>query len=142
MVSIDPVALVIQIVNFLVLIWALNQVLYKPIRQIIAQRNEKVNGLEKNISRFEQDALDKDQALKAGIKEAREKGLKEKEAYEGQARQEEMKLIEQINEKARADLTQIREKITQEAQDARKSLQQQIESFADEISRKILGRAV
>lgn len=141
MVSIDPVALTVQIINFLVLIWALNKVLYKPIRRIIARRNEKVAGLEENITRFEQDALEKDQALKAGIREAREKALKEKEAYEAQARQEEMKLIEQINEQSRAELVQIREKIVKEVHEARSYLQQQIDSLADDISRKILGRA-
>lgn len=131
----------IQIINFLILIWALNMVMYKPIRQILSQRNEKITGLENGIDQSEQKAEDKDQALKAGIRQARENGLKEKEALENDARAEEKKIIEKINDKARADLAEIRERIVQEAEEARLSLLKEVDGFAEEISRRILGRA-
>jgi F-type H+-transporting ATPase subunit b len=132
----------IQIINFLILIWALNMVLYKPIRQILAQRSEKMTGLENSIDQSEQKAADKDQALKAGIRQARENGLKEKEALENDAKAEEKKIIEKINDKARADLAEIRERIVHEADDARLALLKEVDGFAEEISRRILGRAV
>ena len=141
MVSLDG-TIFIQIVNFIFLIWALNIVLYKPIRRILLQRKDKVSGLEDGIERFEQDALEKDQALVSGIKEARGKGLKEKMSYEDEARAEEMKLIEKINEKSRSDLAEIREKIIKEAEEARLSLLNEVDTFAEDISRRILGRAV
>ena len=141
MVSLDG-TLFIQIINFLFLIWALNIVLYKPIRRILLQRNDKVDGLEEGIERFEQDALEKDQALASGIKEARGKGMNEKATFEDDAREQENKLIEKINEKARVDLVQIREKIALETEEARQSLLKEIDSFAEDISRRILGRAV
>lgn len=141
MVSIDG-TLFIQIINFLFLIWALNIVLYKPIRRILLQRNDKVNGLEDGIERFEQDALEKDQAFASGIKEARGKGINEKAAFEDDAKAEEMKLIEKINEKARADLAEIREKIVLETEEARQVLLKEVDSFAEDISLRILGRAV
>jgi F-type H+-transporting ATPase subunit b len=133
---------VIQIINFLFLIWALNAVLYKPIRRILAQRNEKIAGLENGIDQSESKAHEKDLALKSGIKKARENGLKEKEALENQAREEEAKIIEKINEKARKDLAEIRERIAKEANDARQSLFKEVDSFAEDISRRILGRAI
>ena len=141
MVSIDG-TLFIQIINFLFLIWALNIVLYKPIRRILLQRNDKVNGLEEGIERFEQDALEKDQAFASGIKEARGKGINKKAAFEDDAKAEEMKLIEKINEKARADLAEIREKIVLETEEARQALLKEVDSFAEDISLRILGRAV
>ena len=133
---------VIQMVNFIILIWALNFVLYRPIRGIISQRREKIDGLEEGISRYEQDVVEKDKAIQAGIKEAREKGQKEKEALEEQAREKERQMMEQINEKARADMAEIRDKVAKETQEVRQSLEPQIDRFADQISEKILGRAV
>ena len=141
MVNLDS-TLFIQIINFLILIWALNTVLYKPIRRILSQRNEKITGLENGIDQSEQNATEKDLALKAGIKQARENGLMEKDALENEARAEEMKIIEKINEKARADLAEIREKIAQEAEEARQALLKEVDGFAEDISRRILGRAV
>jgi len=140
MVSVDG-SVIIQIINFLILIWALNAVLYKPIRRILSQRNEKISGLSSGIEQSEQDAVEKDLALKTGIKQARENGLRDKEALESDARQEETKLIEKINEKARVDLADIRERIAREVEEARLALLEEIDGYAEDISRRILGRA-
>jgi len=141
MVSLDS-TVIIQIINFLILIWALNTVLYKPVRRILSQRNEKISGLENGIDQSEQNATEKDLALKSGIKQARENGLREKEAFENEGRAEEKKIIEKINDKARADLAEIRERIAQEAKEARQALLKEVDGYAEEISRRILGRAV
>jgi len=133
--------LFIQIINFIFLIWALNLVLYRPIRQIISQRNEKIEGLETGIENFEQDVLDKDRAIKMGIKQAREKGVEQKDAFENEARELEKEKIARINENARQELARIREQVGQEMEAARQSLDAEVDQFANEISQKILGRA-
>ncbi len=132
----------LQMLNFLILVWALNYVAYRPIRGILAKRKEKVGSLENGIDRFENDAMEKSNAFQAGIREAREKGLKMREAMEEKARQEEQQMIERINEKARHDLEDLREKVARETREVRQSLESQIEFFANEISKKMLGRTV
>ncbi|MCK5192956.1 MAG: ATP synthase F0 subunit B [Desulfobulbaceae bacterium] len=132
----------IQIVNFLLIIWILNLVLYKPIRNILIQRKEKIAGLDQNIETINRDAKEKDDAFASGIKEARSKGLKEKEALLQEGAGEEREIIEKINQKAQADLAEMREKIAKDAEDVRTSLQKEIDAFANAIGEKILGRAV
>jgi F-type H+-transporting ATPase subunit b len=141
MVSVDY-TLIIQIINFLFLIWALNLVLYRPIRRIIAQRNEKIAGLETGIGKNEQDVEEKDQAIRDGIRQAREKGVEAKEALENEAREKEKEKVAQINEKAREELNRVREQVSRDMEAARRSLEGEVDRFADEISQKILGRAV
>ncbi|MCF8027695.1 MAG: ATP synthase F0 subunit B [Desulfobacteraceae bacterium] len=141
MINVDG-SLFIQMVNFVVLIWALNFVLYRPIRGILAQRREKVEGLEQGIATYEKDLSEKEQAIQDGIKQAREKGQKEKEELEEHAREQERQMMEQINEKARSDMAEIRERVGREVESVRKSLQPQVDQFADQISEKILGRAL
>ena len=82
-------SLIIQIVNFIVLIWALNKVLYKPIRNVLIQRKEKIDGMQHRIDDFNTDIEEKDEAFESGIKEARVKGLKEKEGLITSAAEEE-----------------------------------------------------
>jgi F-type H+-transporting ATPase subunit b len=135
-------SIVIQIVNFLFTIWVLNLLLYRPIRKILTQRKEKVDGLELAIETSNNDVREKDDAFAAGIKEARAKGFKEKDALLQQAGDEEKTIIADINRKAQAELTQIREQIKKDAEVARQSLQSEIDDFANQISQKILGRAV
>ena len=132
----------IQIANFVFTIWVLNLLLYKPIRKILRQRKEKVDGLELSIETSTKDAREKDEAFVAGVKEARSRGVEKKNALVQEAADEEKSIIADINRKAQAELVQIREKIKKEAGVARDSLQKEVDSFADQISEKILGRAV
>ncbi len=135
-------SILIQMINFIVLVWALNYVAYRPIRGILARRKEKVEGLESGINRFESDAREKASAFDVGIREAREKGIRMKEEMAEKARQEEQEMLERIHEKARQDLEDIRSRVSRETEEVRRSLQSQIDSFANEISKKMLGRAV
>ena len=135
-------SIIIQIVNFLFAIWVLNVLLYKPIRKILTQRKEKVSGLELAIETSNNDVREKDDAFAAGIREARTKGFQEKDALLQQAADEEKSILDDINRKAQAELTQIRDQIKKDAEVARKSLQSEIDDFANQISQKILGRAV
>ena len=132
----------IQIVNFLFTIWVLNLLLYKPIRKILKQRKEKVDGLELSIETSTKDAREKDEAFSAGIKEARARGVEKKNELVQEATDEEKSIIADINQKAQAELAQMREKVKKEAEVARDSLQKEVDGFADQISEKILGRAV
>lgn len=132
----------LQIGNFLLLIFVLNLVLYKPIRQILLKRKEKINALETSIETAGQDAVDKEAAFKDGIKEARGRGIKEKDALVQVAAEKEKEIVEKINQKAQADMAEIREKIAKETDDVRAALEKEIDSFADAIGQKILGRAV
>ncbi len=135
-------SVVIQVVNFIFLIWVLNIILYKPIRKIVAERKNKVEGLESRITSLNQDALEKDQAYGSGIKDARTKGLADKEAMIQSAEEEEKRVVREITEKAQADLTEIRKKIIADTEKVKTILQKEVDTFAAEIGQKILGRAV
>jgi len=135
-------SLIIQIANFLLIIWILNLILYRPIRNILRQRKEKIEGLELRIETYNEDAQKKDEAFASGIREARAKGLKEKETLQQAAAEEEKQIIANENTKAQAELVEIRKKIVKDAEAARASLQEKVDEFANDICQKILGRKV
>ena len=135
-------SLIIQIANFLLIIWILNLILYRPIRNILRQRKEKIEGLELRIETYNEDAQKKDDAFASGIQEARAKGLKEKETLLQAAAEEEKQIIANVNTQAQAELVEIREKIVKDAEAARASLQEKVDEFANDICQKILGRKV
>jgi F-type H+-transporting ATPase subunit b len=141
MVSVDG-SVFIQIVNFLFLIWVLNVIMYKPIRSVLSQRKEKVTGLGNDIDTFRRDAQEKADAFSSGVREARAKGMKQKEAIMEAASDEEKEIMKKINEKAAAELAKVREKVAKDTEEVRGSLMNEVETFASEISKKILGRAV
>jgi len=141
MINIDG-SLFIQIINFLFLIWVLNLLLYKPIRNIILQRKDKVSGMEQDVEQAEVKALEQNAALADGIKDARVKGLEAKKAMMLEGEEEEKKIFSKINEKAQADLIKIKEQIAEQTKAAETALLKDVDNFADAISEKILGRTV
>lgn len=139
---IPDVSAIIQIVNFVVLIILLNFILYRPIRNIIKQRKDKIQGLELSIETSSDAAVEKDQAFTQGIKDARVKGMREKDALLQEAGEEEKRILEQISEEAQAELTKVRSRIAGDVDSARDALSRQVDDFANAISQKILGRNI
>lgn len=132
---------VIQMINFLVLLWILNLVFFKPIRKVLIQRKEKITGLEEGVEKLAKEVVEKDNAFENGLREARAKGLKEKESFIEEASGEEKEIIEKINKKAQAQLAEIKKQVAEETEKARAELEKDIENYARGIGEKILGRA-
>lgn len=141
MVSVDY-SVVVQIINFILLVWLMNVVLYKPIRDVLVQRKEKVSGLEQAISSSRNGAKEREDAFNSGIREARAKGVAIKDAILDEASSEERRILDEINKKAQVNLAEVRGKIAGDVAAVRKNLQKEIDAFANEIGEKILGRAV
>ena len=139
MVSVDG-SIVLQIANFLLLIWILNMVLYKPIRKILLERKQKMVGMQSDIDGSAQQVKSKEDAYANGVRQARAAGQKEKEMVMQAAADEEKAIIGKINETAQAELKEVREKITQEMGTVKAALEDEIDAFADAIGQKILGR--
>ena len=108
----------IQIVNFLFLIFALNLLLYRPIRRVLKERKHQTQGMEQSIQNADQTILEKEAAFAKAIKDARARGLKAKEAMIEEAVAEERRLIDGINAQAQADLEEMRRKIQADAERA------------------------
>jgi F-type H+-transporting ATPase subunit b len=122
--------------------FALNILVYKPIRSVLLQRKEKVDGLDKGIEKLLGEVKGKNEVFSSGIKAARAEGLNKKESLIQAAADEEKAIIGRINQKAKDELAVIQQKIANDAQIVRSSLLEKTDEFANDISEKILGRAV
>jgi F-type H+-transporting ATPase subunit b len=141
MISVDS-SLFFQIANFLVMIWAMNTLVYRPIRNILRQRSEKIDGLKTGIDASAARVMEKDQTYEQGIKNARAEGMKKRDAVLEEAEAKEREIVAEINRKAQAELAKVREDIAKDVESVRSALMERTEEFAREIGQKILGRAV
>ena len=130
-----------QIINFLILIFALNIVCYKPIRKILLERKAKVDGLAVNIESTSRESEEKDKAFGIGVREARAKGQKEKEVLMQAAAEEEKVIVGKIMDKAREDMAVVKAQIAKDTGEVKAALEKEVDAFADAITQKILGRA-
>lgn len=141
LISIDG-SLFIQIGNFLLTIFALNQLLYKPIRGILAKRKETITGSQTSISALAEEAKGKDQAYANGLKVARAEAIKKKEAVLQEVAEREKAMMDEVSRKAQAELTRSKEKIEEEKQAIRAALLKDVDQYANLIGQRILGRAI
>lgn len=136
------ITLVIQIANFLVLLFLLNIILYKPIRKIMGQRREEMSASEKIIA----DLLDRysrlSEELKQNIAAARKDGFKEKENCKNEGRDEESKMLQKANDSVGEKISKTREDIERNMAALRQSLDQEVSLFSQELAEKVLGRSI
>lgn len=135
-------AFFVQLINFGILVLVLNIFLFKPIRKVLADRRQVVDG-----ARDKAAAVDLEVQEKMALYEVR---LRDAKAVAGERRTESLKLAQSeetaVLEKARAEATAslgtIRDRVAKEAADARVLLKQQAELLSGDICEKILGRSL
>jgi F-type H+-transporting ATPase subunit b len=141
MISVSPF-LFVQMANFILLIFILNAILYKPIRKSLIERKKKIQGAEEAIEGAKRSADEAGQTFKTKMGDAKMKGHQEKEALKQAGQDEEKRLVDEVNQKAHAELETVRAQIAKDAESARGKLKGEIKAFSAAIAEKILGRAV
>lgn len=141
MINLD-LAFVFQMVNFLVLVLILNVFLYKPIRQVLADRAEQISGAKAKAAEVDQDVQGKIALYEARLREVKAKAGEERAAMIKEAQAEEGALVGKARSEASETLTAIKNRVAQEATDAKVLLREQARSLSLEICEKVLGRSL
>lgn len=134
--------LFIQIINFLLLVFLLNKVLYKPIRGALADREARINGYETDISMLSGNCQQVQGDIQAEITTARKIGFEKREMIKKEGSDAEGSLLERVKKETEAEWEQMEKKIKDDMAAAREALRPQAQSFAEDLAAKILGRAI
>jgi F-type H+-transporting ATPase subunit b len=134
--------LFLQFINFVVLMAALNALLYKPLRAALQARREAIEGSRAKVQDIDEQVQAQIARYEAQLQEARLQGGAARAELRRTAQAEEAHLLGEAGQKAAAKLQTIREQIEGEADTARQALRSETEALAREIAGKVLGRAV
>ena len=132
--------LFVQIINFLVLVFLLNMVLFRPIRRIIRERQARMTMFEEDISGLADNQQGFLGEVDAQLAEARREGLGVREKLRQEGSQEETSLLEQVKKEVDEEWARVEAKIKKDVAKARDALREQAQDFATALSAKILGR--
>jgi F-type H+-transporting ATPase subunit b len=141
MVSIDS-TLFIQIVNFLLLIFILNLLLYKPILRIMDERKKRLQASEDEIKSLHQIIEQKTKDYEEKIRLAKIEAMNQRNVIQKQGAEEGQKVIEQAREEISRMAEEFKEKLAKEMDGARQILTGQSKAISREIVEKVLGRSV
>lgn len=141
MVDIDY-TLFIQLVLFLLLIWILNQVLYKPLLRIMDRRKEILDKAQEEVKTV-QETIDRRVAeYEEKIRAAKMEAMGQK----GDLAKEGTQAAKVITDKAKAEISgmmgEFQGKLEKELASARELLRNQSLRISSEIAEKVLGRSI
>ncbi len=141
MINID-IVLLIQAANFLVLLYLLNILLYKPIRKVLAERKAEIAASKEKTISVDAEVREKIAQYEQKLREVKTEATEQRNAMLREARQEESLLLEAARREAADGLANIQETIRKEAAAAEVFLQSQADALSRRICEKVLGRSL
>lgn len=135
-------SLVIILVLFVLFVFLMSRLLFKPIGRVLDERELLTEGATaeaRAASRHYQSRL---ADYEASIRQARAESYRQLEGRRAVALEERNRLIEQVREQTATDIERAKEEIHQQASQARAALEVESRQIAERISRTLLGRAV
>ena len=141
MISLDW-TLGLQFLNFVVLLFLLNKILYRPLLNIMTERREKIEGGKAHARELEGEIEAKIQSYQEQLNAAKAGASGERLALRQEAQKQEAAITGEAQQKAAERISAIRGQVEKEAVAAREALRQEATSLAGQIAEKVLGRTL
>jgi len=136
------VAFFYQLINFAVLLVALNFILFKPLRAIMREREQGISGAFSDSKAAQERAQVLLEQYNISLAEAKQKAAAAYNTFYQQGLDAQRDMIAAERAKAGELLDKARKEIAEAAAAARNDLRKEAEALSQDISMKLLGRAV
>jgi len=134
--------LVIQMINFFILIFLLNFLLYKPILHIIQKRNNMLDKSREETLSLNESVDKKISEYDEKLSRARAEAMHHRDQIRAEGVEAAAAIIEQAKGEISTMVEDFKVKLEKEREEARIILRDRTEDIAVEISEKILGRGI
>jgi len=132
--------LLVQLINYLILLFILNRILLRPIGNIIERRNKKIEDETKQFENIQQETKELIEKCVSVEKKARKEASEQSNLLKKEAGEK----AEEIFNKTKEDIIGIREEADREIdskiEEASSSLKKFASELAEELTEKVIGR--
>lgn len=125
-------------INFFILLFILNAILFKPIMRIFKERENTVKGALDAAKEMSNKREEEIARLNRELLEARTKAKEVFDALKAEGLNRQKEVISATTSEATAMLEKAKAEIRAEAEKARSSLRAEVDKFSDEIVRKLV----
>ena len=132
--------IVIQVVQFLLLLFVLNRFLFRPTINQIEEREKKITTWKEETKNFHESMQERLQSYENQIVEAKVDAQAQQELVTAELKEDEDKKLEAVSEEAVRIVASTREKLQQETELLRGQLREQAEEMSQLVAEKVLGR--
>lgn len=132
----------VMLIGFVLLIFPLNALLFKPIFRALDERAERIAGARERSEQLQREADKVLNRYEAAIREARSESESARQAKLETARNEQLQLTNAARSEAERELESARGELSRSVEDARATLRESAESLAQAAAERVLGRAL
>lgn len=136
------ISLLYQLINFIVLLVALNFILYRPVLAIMRERQQTIGGAFSDAKTAQEKMNSLLEQYNTSLAEAKQKATTAYNTMYQQGLDAQRDMISAERAKASELLDKARAEITSASSAAKADLKKEAEKLAQDISAKLLGRAV
>jgi F-type H+-transporting ATPase subunit b len=132
--------IVVQVIQFLILVFILNRLLFKPIGQVLAERQQKIASWEEKTQNLQETARLNLEKYENQLTEERLKARESQEQLTRELKKKEDENIKAVSEKAALIVAETQQALEQERERLRVELRQQAKELSQILAEKVLGR--
>ena len=135
-------SLVFVLILFLIFVFVLNRILFRPISRVLDERQTLTEGAASEARAASHRYESKLTEYEAGIRHARGESYRRSEQERAAALDERRRMIEEAKQHGNEEIAKAKQEIDSQAAVARSALESESRKIAERISRTVLGRTV
>jgi F-type H+-transporting ATPase subunit b len=134
--------IVIQVLQFLILIFILNRLLFKPISQVMTERKEKISAWEERTQKLQESAREKLETYENQLREERAQAQERQEQLTKELKKKEEENLQTVSAEAAGLVASAQQALVKETERLRLELRHQAVELSQILAEKVLGRKV
>ncbi|MBT8406241.1 MAG: ATP synthase F0 subunit B [Deltaproteobacteria bacterium] len=134
--------IVIQVVQFLILVFILNRILFKPISRAIEERDGRIDAWEEKTRTLQETVRTKIESYEKELVEVRAKAQEEQQQLSNELKEREKEKVGAVFEEAAQMVASTKQALQEETKRLGQELRRQAEEMAQMVAEKVLGRKV
>ncbi len=136
------ISMLIQLINFFIVLAVLNAILYRPIRAVIKKRAQRMSAQLRDVENFTAQAEEKMATYTGALSAARQQGVEVRLSLKAEGYQEEATLLDEASKSAAQDLKAARDEAASQVRAGKKTLTSRVDGYARQVTEKVVGWAV
>ena len=134
--------LIFQVISFLIFLFIINRILFRPLRRTMAEREVYIENIQKDIIDARNQFEDLTDQIQKQEKAVRNEAFEQQSKLEESANQQAAEILASVREEINVSKEQARKNIDAQISSARKDIQKEAENLAANIIETVLHRSL
>jgi F-type H+-transporting ATPase subunit b len=132
--------LIVQVVGFLVFLFVINRIMFRPLRNVISDRDIHIERVKRDITQAQKEVASIAGQIQEQNAATRQEALALKDDLEATGSQQAKEIFESVKKEIAADRKKAQQEIEVRIAEERKAVKKESEDLALNIIEKIIGR--